>query len=90
MSLLGRIIIAIGVVLVVMGVVFTLGYLPGEWPLKGVTFRVIRLRSRIGCFGGVGKEGASVDSAGEWKDSTGVSPWRLHFLPATSLLISTL
>ncbi len=30
------------------------------------------------CFGGVGKEGASADSAEEMKDTTGVNPWRLH------------
>jgi len=36
------------------------------------------LRSRNGSFDGVGKEGASADSAEEMKDTTGVSPWRLH------------
>ena len=36
------------------------------------------LRSRSGRFGGVGKEGASADCAEEMKDTTGVSPWRLH------------
>ena len=39
------------------------------------------LRSRNGSFDGVGKEGASADSAEEMKDTTGVSPWRLHFMP---------
>ena len=29
---------------------------------------------------GQAKEGASADSAEEMKDTTGVSPWRLHFL----------
>jgi len=36
------------------------------------------LRSPGGRFGGVGKEGASADSAEEVKDTTGVNPWRLH------------
>jgi len=36
------------------------------------------LRNRSGRFGGLAKEGASVDSAEEMKDSTGLCPWRLH------------
>jgi hypothetical protein len=36
------------------------------------------LRSRSGRFGGVGKEGASADSAKEMKDTTAVRRWRLH------------
>lgn len=45
------------------------------------------LRSRSGRFGGVGKEGASADCAGEMKDTTVVSPWRLHWFSRTQLLI---
>ncbi len=33
------------------------------------------------------KEGASADSAEEMKDTTGVSPWRLHGMPLRSLAI---
>ncbi len=45
---------------------------------KAEARRAPGLRSRSGCFGGVGKEGASADCAEEMKDTTGVSPWRLH------------
>ncbi len=38
------------------------------------------LRSRSGRFGGVGKEGASVDSAEEMKDTPGVSLGMFHCL----------
>jgi len=38
------------------------------------------LRSRTSSFGGVGKEGASTDSAEERNDTTGANPWRLCFL----------
>ncbi len=41
-------------------------------------WRAPGLRSRSGRFGGVGKEGASADWPEEMKDTTGVSPWRLH------------
>jgi hypothetical protein len=46
------------------------------------------LRSRSGRFGGVGKEGASADFAEEMKDTTGVSPWRLHCRHKISLTIT--
>ncbi len=46
---------------------------------KAEARRAPGLRSRSGRFGGVGKEGASADCAEEMKDTTGVSPWRLHW-----------
>ena len=38
------------------------------------------LRSRSGSFGGVGKESASANFAEDRKDTTGLHPWRVHFL----------
>ena len=45
---------------------------------KAEARRAPGLRSRSGRFGGVGKEDASADCAEEIKDTTGISPWRLH------------
>ncbi len=45
---------------------------------KAEARRATGLRSRSGRFSRVGKEGASADCAEEMKDTTGVSPWRLH------------